>query len=352
MKIPFLGLKRQYANLKDELLEATDAALREGQLVNGLFTRSFEQWLCAKTGAKYAVTVHSGTQALEIIARAAKVSLSQRGPEYKVRLPNLTYIATLNAFLQAGYEVELVDTDKYGIMEVPDQYLSGHFTCVMGYGGRKPWSGHYYYSMTRTIVDGAQHWLECGGDTGYGMAISFDPTKNLPSSGNGGAIVTDHYDLYDFAMNYKDNCKFDHHAPGTNSKMSEQECAQLIVRTRYIDEWQARRKHIAQYYCERFRDLPIKCLSATDDPHAQHKFVVYTYDRNRLKTNLLLNGIESKVHYDYVLGDLQTARTMVKPDMLSMSVMLSRGVLSLPNYPELTDSEVEYITEKVIAHYN
>ena len=86
MKIPFLGLKRQYANLKDELLEATDAALREGQLVNGLFTRSFEQWLCARTGAKYAVTVHSGTQALEIIARAAKVSLSQRGPEYKVRL--------------------------------------------------------------------------------------------------------------------------------------------------------------------------------------------------------------------------------------------------------------------------
>ena len=61
----------------------------------------------------------------------------------------------------------------------------------------------------------------------------------------------------------------------------------------------------------------------------------------------MVNGINSKVHYEYVLGDLPTAKNLQKPDLLSTSVMLSRGVLSLPMYPELTDLEVDYIADKV-----
>jgi dTDP-4-amino-4,6-dideoxygalactose transaminase len=66
---------------------------------------------------------------------------------------------------------------------------------------------------------------------------------------------------------------------------------------------------------------------------------------------LLTDGIESKVHYEYTLGDLPISKNLVKPDMLSTSVMLSRGVLSLPIYPELTDDEVEYIADKVSSFY-
>jgi dTDP-4-amino-4,6-dideoxygalactose transaminase len=74
---------------------------------------------------------------------------------------------------------------------------------------------------------------------------------------------------------------------------------------------------------------------------------MYLPDRNSLHTHLLTNGIDSKVHYEYVIGDLPTAKSLSKPDMLSTSVMLSRGVISLPMYPELTDVEVNYISEKV-----
>jgi dTDP-4-amino-4,6-dideoxygalactose transaminase len=62
---------------------------------------------------------------------------------------------------------------------------------------------------------------------------------------------------------------------------------------------------------------------------------------------MILNNIDTKKHYEYVLGDLPVAKDLPKPDMLSTSVMLSRGVLSLPIYPELTDNEVEYIADKV-----
>jgi dTDP-4-amino-4,6-dideoxygalactose transaminase len=186
---------------------------------------------------------------------------------------------------------------------------------------------------------------------GSGMAISFDPTKNLPASGNGGAIVTNDEKLYLYAARYRDNNKPDFYAVGTNSKMSEQDCAQLLVRAKYIDEWQKRRSEISKYWCDAFRELPLTCLSDTKDPHAHQKFVIYIPDRNSLHTHLLTDGINSKIHYEYVLGDLPTAKGLTKPDMLSTSVMLSRGVISLPLYPELTDQEVDYIAEKVIKFY-
>jgi dTDP-4-amino-4,6-dideoxygalactose transaminase len=353
--IAHFGLKRQYSNLRDELLDATDRALKDGQLVGGHYTRSFEEWLKHRTKTKYAITVHSGTQALEIIARYKKKNWLSRGVPFNptVRIPNLTYPATLNAFLTAGWNVKLVDTDKNGIFDVQMDVNDspGAYDCLMGFSGRKPWPSANYPESFGIMVDGAQHWLVAGGDVGSGMSISFDPTKNLPSSGNGGAIVTNDEHMYLYAVKYRDNNKPYFHDVGTNTKMSEQDCAQILVRTKYIDEWQKRRKKIAKYWCSKFKELPLTCLSDTKDPHAHQKFVVYLDDRNSLHAHLLSHGIDSKIHYEYVLGDLPTAKDIPKPDMLSISVMLSRGVLSLPLYPELTDQEVEYIADKVKSFF-
>ncbi len=362
MNIPHFGLVRQYKTIGEELLDATHRALKDGQLVGGHYTRSFEEWLKHKTKAKYAITVHSGTQALEIIARWKKIkhNESMEGNP-KINVPNITYPATLNAFLTAGWDVELVDTDKNGIIDIDHKgsagvydYLMGYagvYDCLMGYAGRKPLPDASYSTSFGAIVDGAQHWLVCDGDVGSGMSISFDPTKNLPSSGNGGAIVTNDEQLYLYATKYRDNNKPYFHEVGTNSKMSEQDCAQILVRTKYIDEWQKRRSEIAKYWCDRFRELPLTCLSDTLDPHAHQKFVLYLPNRNSLHTHLLTDGIDTKIHYEYVLGDLPTAKNLHKPDMISTSVMLSKGVLSLPMYPELTDNEVNYIAEKIEEYF-
>lgn len=353
MNIPHFGLARQYKNIGEELLDATHRALKDGQLVGGHYTRSFEEWLKHRTKTKYAVTVHSGTQALEIIARYKKQKHhNAMAGNPKVILPNLTYPATLNAFLTAGWDVELGDTDKYGILQFEVQ-TAGVYNCLVGFAGKQPWEQSRIEQSHGIIVDGAQHWLVCNGQVGSGMAISFDPTKNLPSSGNGGAIVTNDEQLYLFAATYKDNNKPAFHDVGTNSKMSEQDCAQILVRTKYIDMWQKRRSDIAKYWCDTFKELPISCLSDTTAPHAHQKFVMYMADRNSMHTHLITDGINSKIHYEYVLGDLPTAqdRNISRPDLMATSVMLSRGVLSLPMYPELTDNEVQYIADKVISFY-
>lgn len=119
-KITHFGLKRQYKNLKQELLHATDEVLSSGKLIDGKFTYKFCDWLKERTGCPYVVITHSGTQALEFMAKYEKeifkIDLFTSGLNPKVRIPNLTYPATLNAFLNVGWEVELTDTDKNGLM--------------------------------------------------------------------------------------------------------------------------------------------------------------------------------------------------------------------------------------------
>jgi dTDP-4-amino-4,6-dideoxygalactose transaminase len=151
----------------------------------------------------------------------------------------------------------------------------------------------------------------------------------------------------------KNNGKPDHFYPGTNSKMSELECAHLMVKTQYIREWQARREQIRKYYIDRFVDMPFRCLSKPFEHHADQKFVIYTQTRNELHDYLHNNKIESRIHYPYALSELPIAKDIIKkPDMLSTSMALSRGVLSLPIYPELSDSEVEAVADTVCKFFD
>jgi dTDP-4-amino-4,6-dideoxygalactose transaminase len=355
--IAHFGLVRQYRNLKEELLDITDKVMQTGVYMNGAYTAGFETWLAMKTKTNFAITVHSGTQALEIIAKWSRIDHDdmmndeQAKDRYDpiVRIPNITYVATLNAFLNAGYEVELMDTDKNGLMLINNIDTIDDFaknTCSVGLYGANP-HRHIASGIADDIVDGAQHWLVAD-NIGEGMAISFDPTKNLPATGNGGAIVTNNRSLYDFAYSYRSNGKHEHDMPGTNSRMSELDCAQLLVRTKYLDKWQWRRKEIRHHYLDEFKNIDLRCLSRDHMVHADQKFVIYTDQRDELLVYLTSKGIDVKVHYPKTLSEMPIAsKIKVKPDMLSTSVMLTKGLLSLPIYPELSDAEVEYIAQEV-----
>lgn len=347
--IAHFGLAKQYRNLKHELLDATDQVLRGGCLMDGPFTNKFETWLALKTGTEFAVTVHSGTQALEIIAlwlRSQWFTATQSNIRPLIQIPNITYPATLNAFINTDFEIELLDTDKNGLMVGHDIERTA---CLVGLYGAKTQQAN-----SNNIVDGAQHWLVADSSSiGMGMAISFDPTKNLPASGNGGAIVTNDRDLYEFAYNYRNNGKSDwHQMSGTNSRMSELDCAHLLVRANYLDNWQWRRKQIRYYYLEQFKNLPLRCLSRDFPVHADQKFVVCTENRDDLHAHLQKYNIESKVHYPYALSELPIARWLKKPDIISTSVMLTKGVLSLPIYPEMTDGEIEHVSTVICEYYD
>jgi dTDP-4-amino-4,6-dideoxygalactose transaminase len=174
--------------------------------------------------------------------------------------------------------------------------------------------------------------------------------KNLACYGNGGAVVTDNLDLAEYARAWRDNGKPTHHNPGTNSRMSELDCAHMLIKTKHIDQWQARRQSIADHWCDRFKDANIRCLinDSNAHNHAVHKFVIDVDGRDTLKANLALRKIDTRVHYATPLHEMPLYRAYPGPGLLAASSSLARRVLSLPIYPELTDLEVEYIADQVL----
>lgn len=360
LTIPFTGLKKQYNNLREQILAATDEVLRSGQLMNGNNTAEFEHWLAKKNRVKYAVTCHSGTQALEIIAEYWAREMI-REPNPTVFMPSFTYVATANAFIRAGWDLHFIDTDAYGIIDDTKFPAGVEYDAVVLvglYGSSITHSSHvrswnqWVSNNTIVIEDAAQHWLanDCQ-RIGDAAAISFDPMKNLSCYGNGGAVVTDSLDLAEFARSWRDNGKPTHRHVGTNSRMSEIDCATMLVKAQHIDRWQARRAQIADFWRERFAKTNLRCLIDNKNAHnhALHKFVIDVDRRDQIRTKLLDHKIETKIHYERPIHEIDVYRRWPGPDMLAVSSSLARRVLSLPLYPELTDLEVEYISDQVLS---
>ena len=354
LSIPFTGLKKQYNQLRTEILDITDEVYRSGQLMSGNYTAEFENWLAKRNHSKYAITCHSGTQALEIIAAYYRTKISINPP--RVVVPSMTYVATANAFIRAGWEVYLGDTDYHGLLDKKkiSQDLSIQATVLVGlYGASVDHLEKKFWATDLVIEDGAQHWLSNNCQRlGNATAISFDPMKNLNCYGNGGAIVTEDIDLLEFARNYRNNGRPGGYSIGTNSRMSEVDCAQMMVKTKYIDEWQERRKKIALYWMGRLKGSGIRTFIDNNNfqTHAFHKFVVDVDQRDILQRNLALKKIETKIHYEQPLHELPAYEKYSGPDILSVASAMSRRVLSLPFYPELSDLEVEYIIDQVLTH--
>lgn len=360
LTIPFVGLRKQYHNLRNEILNATDEVLRSGVLMNGNNTAEFEHWLAQRNHNSYAVTCHSGTQALEIIARFCREQCGIDPPT--VLIPSMTYVATANAFIAADWNVVFIDTDKYGLLDAKKipQLISYQAVALVGlyghalahHGGIRIWE-KWVHNEVMIIEDGAQHWLSANNQRiGMATAVSFDPMKNLACYGNGGAIITSDRNLVEYARAWRDNGKSaNHQTAGSNSRMSELDCALLLVKAQHIDKWQERRSIIAEYWMKRLQNSSVRCLidQSNFHEHSFHKFVIDIDNRDHIQQRLAERKIETKVHYVRPLHELDGVfRTYSGPGMLSAASALSRRCLSLPIYPELTDLEVEYILDQLL----
>ena len=117
-------------------------------------------------------------------------------------------------------------------------------------------------------------------------------------------------------------------------------------------EAQKRRQEITRHWIDKLADSSVRCLidDTNFDKHCYHKFVIEVDDRNTLQQKLRADGITTKIHYDRPLHEEPRYINTPGPDMLSAASSLARRCLSLPIYPELTDSEVEHIAERVLSH--
>lgn len=364
--IAFTGLPRQYQTLKHELLEATDKVLSSGKVLDGPYTMAFEQEIANRCDRAYAISVNSCTQALIFAQGVLGIGDS------KVLIPTQTFIATLNSVVLAGNEPVFCDVDDNALLDIDscDVALAGAgveavmyvnlFGNILDYDKLKLACKFFNPNNDIAIIEdaaqsfGASYKGRPSGSLGDISVLSFDPTKNLPNYGSGGMILTDDPDIAQRCRDLKDNGKFlGNMVPGTNSKMSEVDCAHMLVKLNYFDAWQARRTEIADFYTEHLSAYVDPILPNDNVIHAWHKYVIRVHSRHNLQTYLSKQGIETKIHYEKALHeyDLAYDYNNYNYEAFRNAVAHSKEALSLPIYPEMTDAEVETVAETIVEYY-
>ena len=365
-KIPFFGVDRQYQNLREEILDATDKVYASGRVLDGTYTRQFEKTVAKMTERRYACAVGSCTQALIFALRAVDNEYF-RGSRNKVLIPAQSFVATINTVLEAGFDPVFCDVDaQTGLMDLntipvhADELAAIMYVNLFGNVLNQEQLITYMEMFSEekipVIEDAAQSFGAYyrgvpSGKLGDVSCLSFDPTKNLNNYGSGGMILTDEPAIWELVNDYHDNGKGnDHMQSGTNSKMSEADCAQMLVKLKYFDEWQLRRKEIAEYYTEELDGLVGIPPVDMNVEHAWSKYVIHHHSRSTLYTDLLNMGVETRINYETPLHQQSVAFSFTPFDdtgILEGAENFSRTCLSLPIYPELEDYEIEYVVDAV-----
>ena len=345
-------------------MHAIDSVYRTGLVLDGVFTRRFEDKIAQRCGRRFAVAVNSGTQALVFAQSADYTTLSRN---QKILIPTISFIATLNSVLMAKNHPVFCDVDDQALMDLEsmDFGLAGAGVETIMYvnlfGNTVDYDrfkviANFFNRDIEIIEDAAQSFGASykgrpSGSLGDISILSFDPTKNLPNYGSGGMLLTDDPRRYEVFMDLRNNGKHrDYSGTGTNSKMSESDCAQMLVKLNHFDAWQERRRSIADYYSRELAhedvDLPETTQGAV---HAWHKYVIKMSDRYACGTYLNGRGIETKIHYDQPLYEYDVGISHVDyaKNLYRTSAAFCTECLSLPIYPEMTDLEVEYVVESL-----
>ena len=358
--IPFFGVSRQYENIRKEILDITDQVYSSGRVLDGYYTEEFERQIASECHRRYAVTVGSGTQALMFAQRLLFTEPS------KIIIPTVSFVATLNSVLMSGNTPIFCDVDDQALLNLESMDYALEAAGVDGVMYVNIFGNVIDYDRFETIVKffnkdirviedaaqsfGAKYKDMPSGSLGDVSILSFDPTKNLNNYGSGGVVLVDNLADAKTIRDLKDNGKInDHELPGTNSKMSEADCAQMIVKLRHFDRWQKRRTAIADYYTQELSEIVETPGTTENGLHSWHKYVIKLADRTSLQHHLSKQGIETKIHYDRPLYEYEVGYPYINyvAELYREASAFCAECLSLPIYPELTDTEVERVVEEI-----
>ena len=361
--IPFFGVNRQYQNLREELLDIIDKVYSTGQVLDGMYTKEFERQIAERCHRRYAVAVGSCSQALIF---AQQVLFDE---PTKILIPTVSFVATINSVLLNGNTPVFCDVDDQALMDLEslDFAIKGAGVNGIMYANlfgntvdydRFTMTTGFFNSDLKVIEDAAQSFGASykgrpSGSLGDISVLSFDPTKNLNNYGSGGMVLVDDLATANRIMDLRDNGKkLDHENPGTNSKMSEAACAQMLVKLKHFDSWQRRRTEIAEYYNNRLSNYVDTPKTTEGTVHAWSKYVIKLPDRTALQNHLSSSGIETKINYSTPLYDYTVGYPYINYayELYREASAFCSECLSLPIYPELADSEVERVVDTVIDY--
>lgn len=312
--VQLLNLQRITQCHKDEYMAAVDRVMSSGWFLQGEETRSFEAEYARYVGTSHCVAVANGLDALRLILLGYKeMGVLHDGDE--VIVPANTYIATILAITESNLKPVLVEPTWESLVidsSKIEAALTPRTRAVMTVHlyGRLAYNEQMAEICSRNnlllLEDCAQshgcQWQDRKtGSLGNAAAHSFYPGKNLGAFGDAGAVTTDDEQLADVVRtlaNYGSNKKYVFKYEGINSRMSEIDAAVLRVKLRYLDEDNARRRQVAEYYYENISN-PQLTLPAriSKEENVYHQFPVFCERRDELQAHLASHGIQTMIHY-------------------------------------------------------
>lgn len=360
--IPFLDVGASYRELRTEFDAAYHRVMDRGWFILGPEVEAFEQEFAAYTGAKHAISVSNGLDALELLLRAHRI-----GDGDEVIVPAHTFIATWLAVTRVGARPVPVDVEL-GSANIDPSLVERAITPktrailpVHLYGQPADLDPLLEIARRRSLLvledaaqaHGARYRGRSVGTLADGAAFSFYPGKNLGAFGDGGAVTTSDPTIAERVRrlrNYGSSKKYHHDDVGFNARLDELQAAFLRVRLAHLDEQNARRRELAALYRASFARLPqVRCFEppAWAEP-VWHLFVVRHPARDALLSALSQSGIGALIHYP-IPPHLSPAYASfgLQRGAFPVTEALASEVLSLPMGPHLPHAQAAEVVAAV-----
>ena len=361
--IPFVDLKSQYHEIKDEVNAAIQGVLESCQFTLGSEAAAFESEFAAYSGAEYGIGVNSGTSALHLALLAAGI-----GPTDEVITVPFTFVATVAAIYYTGAKPVFVDIDPNSFtidvnaIEAAITERTKAIIPVHLYGQPADMDPLIdiakRYGLT-VIEDAAQaHGAEYKGrrvgGLGHMACFSFYPGKNLGAYGEGGMVVTNNPEYTRSVRMLRDwgaEQKYQHVLKGYNYRLEGIQAAVLRVKLRHLESWtEARRAAAADYdtlLAGRGVSTPEVMSYAR---HVYHVYAIRTRYRSEWQKELQDQGIQTGIHYPIPVHLLPAYADLgYRKEDFPHSEQAADEVLSLPMFPEITPAQRLQVAEAVSA---
>jgi dTDP-4-amino-4,6-dideoxygalactose transaminase len=357
MRIKFNDLRRQHDSIRVGFHRVLDELLDDSEFILGSMLLEFEERFASFIGTSHAVGVSSGMQALEIGLKCLDLS-----PGDEVILPVNSFIATANAVTRCGLKPVFVDcnADDYLIScssvksaitnrskVIIPVHLHGRVCDMDELSEIADDSGLLILEDAAQSV-GAMYRGRQSGSFGQVGCFSFYPGKNLGALGDGGAVVSNSENIRDavrLLRNYGSKVKYHHDLIAGNERLDSIQAGFLLLKLSFLDSKIQRRQSIASKYIKEINNQAIRLPIPDDSIRSSvwHNFVVRTRNRQHLASYLSTCGIETIVHYPLLITQQPCYSGYFNAKMYPNAVNNSLEIISIPIFPELTDSEVNYI---------
>jgi dTDP-4-amino-4,6-dideoxygalactose transaminase len=358
MLINMLDLKRELETLGEEIYSSIAKTFEDTLFINGPRVREFEKQAAGYLGVKHAVGVANGTDAIFLALQAAGVK-----PGDEVITTSNTFFATVESAARLGAVPVFADIDEESLNLNPaltEEKITSKTKAIIpvhlfGLPCRMDAFTEIAAWHNLALIEdcaqsfGAEYNGKKTGAFGAAATFSFYPTKNLGAYGDGGMVVTNDDDVATRLRMLKEHGsakRYYHDLIGINSRLDDIQAAILLVKLKYIDDFNARRRRLAKIY----RELLEGAVNFQEDDggHIYHQFTVRVRDRQKVIDALTAADIAHSIFYPIPCHLQKSVLELgISKASLPVTEKVSGEVLSLPMNPYLTEAEVSKVSEVV-----